>query len=85
MARNPVCASPGSRLVTPPLSTRLVAALLLVAMAASLGACGRKGALEPEPGSPAVSAPPSDEETRDQKGAPARRGPPRPFPLDPML
>lgn len=71
--------------MTPPLSTRFVAAVLLAAIAATLASCGRKGALEPDPTSPTASAPASDEEAADVQSPRPKPGQPRPFPLDPML
>lgn len=71
--------------MTPPLSTRLVAAVLLAALAATLASCGRKGALEPEPHAPTASVPSSDEEPSEGQGSKPQPAAPRPFLLDPML
>jgi len=68
--------------VTPTLSTRFVAAVLL---AATLASCGRKGNLEPEPTSPTASAPATDQEAPEEPGSKPQPGQPRQFLLDPML
>lgn len=69
--------------MTPPLSTRLLVAVLLAGMAVALASCGRKGPLEPDPSS--QIAQPSDEEADEGRGSKPPPAPPRPFPLDPML
>jgi predicted small lipoprotein YifL len=58
--------------------------MLLAALAMTLGSCGRKGPLEPDPSS--QLARPPDGEPGDGKGTEApHKAAPRPFPLDPML
>jgi predicted small lipoprotein YifL len=71
--------------VTPPLSTRLLATLLLAALASTLAGCGRKGPLEAEPHAPTASLPSSDEEPPEGQAPKPQPGQPRPFLLDPML
>ncbi|WGJ13726.1 lipoprotein [Methylocapsa sp. D3K7] len=51
--------------------SKLAAALFLVTLALTLVSCGRRGALEPPPGSPALNVPLSgtpDEETTQNVG-----------------
>jgi predicted small lipoprotein YifL len=78
--------------VTPPLSTRLLAAVLLATLAGTLSSCGRKGPLEPDPSSsPFARAPASDQEPDEGQepdksvASKPQKAQPRPFPLDPML
>ncbi len=72
--------------MTPPLSTRLLAAALLTALAVPLASCGRKGPLEPDPSSQIAQPHPSDDDSDEARESKPRPGaPPRPFLLDPML
>ena len=86
-AETRVC--PEIPLARPPSASALRAVILVLVVGASLGACGRRGRLEPPPTPESIAAADKakDSKTGLHKRAPNPpiRAPQRPFVLDPIL